>query len=130
MYQLQVLFASLQKSQQAAYDPEPLVQALKIKKTEQQDAQEFSKLFLNLLDREVKKQAKKAEAEGGDASVGKLVEDLVRQRNGRSLLGLGLTYISSWTSLRARSPMARDVPLVGQNRSVPPPSSSSKSTSK
>ncbi|BGP54011.1 hypothetical protein JCM8202v2_001583 [Rhodotorula sphaerocarpa] len=76
MYQLQVLFASLQKSQQAAYDPEPLVQALKIKKTEQQDAQEFSKLFLNLLDREFKKQAKKAEAEGGDASVGKLVEDL------------------------------------------------------
>ncbi len=77
MFQLQVLFAFLQKSQQAAYDPEPLVESLKIPKTEQQDAQEFSKLFLNLLDHEFKKQAKKAESEGGDASVGKLVEDLV-----------------------------------------------------
>ena len=77
MFQLQVLFAFLQKSQQAAYDPEPLVESLKIPKTEQQDAQEFSKLFLNLLDHEFKKQAKRAESEGGDAGVGKLVEDLV-----------------------------------------------------
>ncbi|GAA5951936.1 hypothetical protein JCM8115_005283 [Rhodotorula mucilaginosa] len=76
MFQLQVLFAFLQKSQQAAYDPEPLVESLKIPKTEQQDAQEFSKLFLNLLDHEFKKQAKRAESEGGDAGVGKLVEDL------------------------------------------------------
>ncbi|GAA5989261.1 hypothetical protein JCM10908_001230 [Rhodotorula pacifica] len=76
MFQLQVLFAFLQKSQQAAYDPEPLVASLKIPKTEQQDSQEFSKLFLSLLDHEFKKQAKRAEAEGGDTSVGKLVEDL------------------------------------------------------
>ncbi|GAA5871715.1 hypothetical protein JCM3774_003027 [Rhodotorula dairenensis] len=76
LFQLQVLFAFLQKSRQAAYDPAALVEALKIPKTEQQDAQEFSKLFLNLLDREFKKQAKRAEAEGGDSSVGKMVEDL------------------------------------------------------
>lgn len=77
MFQLQVLFAFLQNSRQAAYDPARLVESLKIPTTEQQDAQEFSKLFLNLLDREFKKQAKKAEAEGGDASVGTMVEDLV-----------------------------------------------------
>ncbi|GAA6057771.1 hypothetical protein JCM3770_006837 [Rhodotorula araucariae] len=75
VFQLQVLFAFLQSSQQAVYDPDPLVEALKIKRTEQQDAQEFSKLFLNLLDREFKKQAKRAEIEGGDAKIGRIVEE-------------------------------------------------------
>ncbi|BGP37863.1 hypothetical protein JCM10449v2_001789 [Rhodotorula kratochvilovae] len=74
VFQLQVLFAFLQSSQQAVYDPDPLVESLKIKKTEQQDAQEFSKLFLNLLDREFKKQAKRAEVEGGDAKIGRIIE--------------------------------------------------------
>ncbi|GJN88609.1 hypothetical protein Rhopal_001575-T1 [Rhodotorula paludigena] len=75
VFQLQVLFAFLQQSQQAVYDPDPLVDALKIKKTEQQDAQEFSKLFLSLLDHEFKKQGKRAEAEGLDGRMGRIVQD-------------------------------------------------------
>lgn len=78
VFQLQVLFAFLQQSQQAVYDPDPLVDALKIKKTEQQDAQEFSKLFLSLLDHEFKKQGKRAEAEGLDGRMGRIVQDQVR----------------------------------------------------
>lgn len=77
VFQLQVLFAFLQSSQQAVYDPDPLVEALKIKRTEQQDAQEFSKLFLGLLDYEFKKQAKRAEVEGGDGKIGRIVEEQV-----------------------------------------------------
>lgn len=92
MFQLQVLFAFLQKSQQAAYDPEPLVESLKIPKTEQQDAQEFSKLFLNLLDHEFKKQAKRAESEGGDPGVGTLVEDLVSPPNAERNAGGCLSF--------------------------------------
>ena len=42
------------------YDPEPFVSALRLDKTEQQDAQEFSKLFMSLLDHEFKKQGAKA----------------------------------------------------------------------
>ncbi|GAA5837483.1 hypothetical protein JCM9279_006767 [Rhodotorula babjevae] len=77
LFQLQVLFAFLQSSQQAVYDPDPLVEALKIKRTEQQDAQEFSKLFLTLLDWEFKKQGKRAASEGGggESKVARIVEE-------------------------------------------------------
>ncbi|GAA5968088.1 hypothetical protein JCM11641_003725 [Rhodosporidiobolus odoratus] len=76
IFQLQVLFASLQVSKQAVYDPSPLIGSLKLDTTEQQDAQEFSKLFLQVLDREFKKQGKRAEQEGGAGSVARLVEEL------------------------------------------------------
>ncbi|BGP05993.1 hypothetical protein JCM10049v2_001812 [Rhodotorula toruloides] len=75
VFQLQVLFTFLQTSKQAVYDPEPLVESLKIKKTEQQDAQEFSKLFLNLLDMQFQKQAKRVQAEGGSTKIGQLVDE-------------------------------------------------------
>jgi hypothetical protein len=75
IFQLQVLFAFLEKSTQGVYDPSPLITSLKLDTSEQQDAQEFSKLFLAVLDREFKKQGKRAEAEGGDGSAATLVED-------------------------------------------------------
>lgn len=81
VFQLQVLFTFLQTSKQAVYDPEPLVESLKIKKTEQQDAQEFSKLFLNLLDMQFQKQAKRVQAEGGSTKIGQLVDEQVRRRS-------------------------------------------------
>lgn len=92
------------------YDPDPLVEALKIKRTEQQDAQEFSKLFLTLLDWEFKKQGKRAESEGGgESKVARIVEEQVRAR----LLALSRSRLDSETQvliradLRARSSRAR-----------------------
>ncbi|BGP13819.1 hypothetical protein JCM10213_006348 [Rhodosporidiobolus nylandii] len=76
IFQLQVLFAFLQTSIQGVYDPSPLIESLKLDTSEQQDAQEFSKLFLQVLDREFKKQGKRAEQEGGDGSIGRVVEEL------------------------------------------------------
>ncbi|GAA6016907.1 hypothetical protein JCM11491_006909 [Sporobolomyces phaffii] len=75
LFQLQVLFSFLQSSKQAIYDPSPLVNSLKLDQTEQQDAQEFSKLFLNLLDHEFKKQSLRKEQEDASMSVGKLVQE-------------------------------------------------------
>ncbi|GAA6061840.1 hypothetical protein JCM10212_000757 [Sporobolomyces blumeae] len=78
LFQLQVLFAFLQTSRQAVYDPTPLVQALHLDQTQQQDAQEFSKLFLDLLDHEFKKHGlKKLQdgREGDEASIGRLVHE-------------------------------------------------------
>ncbi|GAA5946290.1 hypothetical protein JCM3775_002682 [Rhodotorula graminis] len=86
LFQLQVLFAFLQSSQQAVYDPDPLVEALKIKRTEQQDAQEFSKLFLTLLDWEFKKQGKRAEGEGS-ASGNKVARIVEEQFEGKMTYG-------------------------------------------
>jgi hypothetical protein len=59
------------------YNPEALVSALKLDKGEQQDAQEFSKLFMSLLDHEFKKQGLKRAAEGGSPDVAKLVQTQV-----------------------------------------------------
>lgn len=64
MFQLQVLFAFLQTSQQGVYDPSTLVKALNLDSGEQQDSQEFSKLFVGLLDHEFKKQGAKREQNG------------------------------------------------------------------
>ncbi|KAK4058729.1 hypothetical protein OIO90_000173 [Microbotryomycetes sp. JL221] len=77
LFQLQVLFAFLQRSNQAVYDPEPFVTSLRLDKGEQQDAQEFSKLFMSLLDHEFKKQATQAQAQGNEAAkkVGQLMSD-------------------------------------------------------
>lgn len=60
------------------YNPEPLVSSLKLDKGEQQDSQEFSKLFMSLLDHEFKKQGNRAISEGeGGVNVATLVEDQV-----------------------------------------------------
>ncbi|BGP22765.1 ubiquitin carboxyl-terminal hydrolase 48 [Rhodotorula toruloides] len=94
VFQLQVLFTFLQTSKQAVYDPDPLVESLKIKKTEQQDAQEFSKLFLNLLDMQFQKQEKRVQAEGGSTKIGQLVAE---QFGGR------ITYGTQCLSCKSKS---------------------------
>ncbi|KAG6918120.1 hypothetical protein DXG01_016308 [Tephrocybe rancida] len=57
IFQLQVTFAALQESIQNCFNPVKLVESLQLRTTEQQDAQEFSKLFMSHLDAEFKKQA-------------------------------------------------------------------------
>ncbi|KAJ6497048.1 hypothetical protein C8R47DRAFT_1184375 [Mycena vitilis] len=56
-FQLQVTFAALQGSTQNVFNPTKLVESLELRTTEQQDAQEFSKLFMSHLDTEFKKQS-------------------------------------------------------------------------
>ncbi|KAJ7063468.1 hypothetical protein C8F01DRAFT_78645 [Mycena amicta] len=60
IFQLQCAFAALQTTTQDVFNPEKLVEALQLKTTEQQDAQEFSKLFLSHLDAEFQRQSKSA----------------------------------------------------------------------
>ncbi|KAH9951255.1 cysteine proteinase [Amylocystis lapponica] len=57
VFQLQVTFAAMQESIQSAFNPVKLVESLKLRTTEQQDAQEFSKLFMAHLDTEFQKQS-------------------------------------------------------------------------
>ncbi|KII88369.1 hypothetical protein PLICRDRAFT_92113 [Plicaturopsis crispa FD-325 SS-3] len=57
IFQLQVTFAALQESTQNVFNPTKLVESLGISTSEQQDAQEFSKLFMSHLDTEFKKQS-------------------------------------------------------------------------
>ncbi|KAJ7775067.1 hypothetical protein B0H16DRAFT_1672615 [Mycena metata] len=57
IFQLQVTFAALQESTQSVFNPTKLVESLELRTTEQQDAQEFSKLFMSHLDAEFKKQS-------------------------------------------------------------------------
>ncbi|KAI0306325.1 hypothetical protein B0F90DRAFT_1688970 [Multifurca ochricompacta] len=54
--QLQTTFAALQESRMRVFNPEKLVGSLQLRTNEQQDAQEFSKLFITHLDDEFKKQ--------------------------------------------------------------------------
>ncbi|SCZ96639.1 BZ3500_MvSof-1268-A1-R1_Chr4-4g07505 [Microbotryum saponariae] len=75
LYHLQVLFTFLQTSVQAVYDPTPLIRSLKLDTGEQQDATEFQKLFMSLLDHEVRKAGK---AKGG--SEGEEVGGLIASR--------------------------------------------------
>ncbi|CAE6483095.1 unnamed protein product [Rhizoctonia solani] len=56
IYQLQITFGALQHSNEKAFNPVKLVECLGIRTGEQQDAQEFSKLFMSHLDNEFKKQ--------------------------------------------------------------------------
>ncbi|KAH9483698.1 Ubiquitin carboxyl-terminal hydrolase 48 [Psilocybe cubensis] len=56
IFQLQVTFAALQKGNQKSFNPTKLVESLQLRASEQQDAQEFSKLFMSHLDVEFKKQ--------------------------------------------------------------------------
>lgn len=57
IFQLQVTFAALQESRENVFNPSKLVESLQLRTAEQQDAQEFSKLFMSHLDAEFKKQA-------------------------------------------------------------------------
>ncbi|KAI0064483.1 cysteine proteinase [Artomyces pyxidatus] len=56
IYQLQATFAALQESKRKVFNPIKLVESLKLRTNEQQDAQEFSKLFMSHLDTEFQKQ--------------------------------------------------------------------------
>ncbi|KAH9842756.1 cysteine proteinase [Rhodofomes roseus] len=56
IFQLQVAFAAMQEGMESAFNPVKLVESLKLRTTEQQDAQEFSKLFMAHLDTEFQKQ--------------------------------------------------------------------------
>ncbi|KDQ60998.1 hypothetical protein JAAARDRAFT_191121 [Jaapia argillacea MUCL 33604] len=56
VFQLQVTFTALQESVQGVFNPSKLVESLRLRTSEQQDAQEFSKLFMSHLDTEFRKQ--------------------------------------------------------------------------
>ncbi|KAG8748314.1 hypothetical protein FRC10_007705 [Ceratobasidium sp. 414] len=56
MYQLQTTFGMLQQSSKKSFNPIKFMECLGIRAAEQQDAQEFSKLFMSHLDNEFKKQ--------------------------------------------------------------------------
>lgn len=56
VYQLQITFGALQHSGEKSFNPVKFVECLGIRTAEQQDAQEFSKLFMSHLDNEFKKQ--------------------------------------------------------------------------
>ncbi|KAH9946153.1 cysteine proteinase [Epithele typhae] len=56
IFQLQVTFAAMQTCALSSFNPVKLVESLKLRATEQQDAQEFSKLFMAHLDNEFKQQ--------------------------------------------------------------------------
>ncbi|KAF9454646.1 cysteine proteinase [Macrolepiota fuliginosa MF-IS2] len=57
LFQLQVTFAALQEGSCKTFNPASLVESLHLRAAEQQDAQEFSKLFMSHLDVEFKKQS-------------------------------------------------------------------------
>ncbi|GBE82261.1 cysteine proteinase [Sparassis latifolia] len=57
IFQLQVTFAAMQEGIESAFNPVKLVESLKLRTAEQQDAQEFSKLFMAHLDTEFHKQS-------------------------------------------------------------------------
>ncbi|KAI0321663.1 hypothetical protein OF83DRAFT_1168297 [Amylostereum chailletii] len=57
IFQLQSTFAALQDGKKKVFNPVKLVESLKLRTSEQQDAQEFSKLFMSHLDNEFQKQS-------------------------------------------------------------------------
>ncbi|EJD02420.1 cysteine proteinase [Fomitiporia mediterranea MF3/22] len=57
IFQLQVTFTALQEGIKSVFNPIKLVESLRLRTSEQQDAQEFSKLFMSHLDDEFKKQS-------------------------------------------------------------------------
>ncbi|KAF5330471.1 hypothetical protein D9619_005916 [Psilocybe cf. subviscida] len=57
IFQLQATFAALQEGNQSPFNPKKLVESLQLRTAEQQDAQEFSKLFMSHLDAEFRKQS-------------------------------------------------------------------------
>ncbi|KXN92215.1 Ubiquitin carboxyl-terminal hydrolase 48 [Leucoagaricus sp. SymC.cos] len=57
LFQLQATFAALQNGLCKVFNPTSLVESLQLRTAEQQDAQEFSKLFMSHLDTEFRNQA-------------------------------------------------------------------------
>ncbi|KAL1744566.1 hypothetical protein HDZ31DRAFT_38456 [Schizophyllum fasciatum] len=57
LFHLQVTFTALQESTQSVFNPSKLVESLQLRTSEQQDAQEFSKLFMTHLASEFNKQS-------------------------------------------------------------------------
>ncbi|KAI4525001.1 hypothetical protein K525DRAFT_261907 [Schizophyllum commune Loenen D] len=57
LFHLQVTFTALQESTQSVFNPNKLVESLQLRTSEQQDAQEFSKLFMTHLASEFNKQS-------------------------------------------------------------------------
>ncbi|KAH6918351.1 hypothetical protein BKA70DRAFT_13800 [Coprinopsis sp. MPI-PUGE-AT-0042] len=89
IFNLQVTFAALQEGKESVYNPLKLVESLHLRATEQQDAQEFSKLFMSHLDAEFKKQS--------DASVRDLV---AAQFQGKQVYGT-ICHSCKYTSERS-----------------------------
>lgn len=56
IFHLQVTFAAMQEGRQKVYNPSKLVESLELRAGEQQDAQEFAKLFMSHLDAEFQRQ--------------------------------------------------------------------------
>ncbi|KAF8733688.1 hypothetical protein AX14_003618 [Amanita brunnescens Koide BX004] len=56
IFHLQITFAAMQEGNQKVYNPTKLVESLALRTAEQQDAQEFAKLFLSHLDAEFQRQ--------------------------------------------------------------------------
>ncbi|KAF8623508.1 hypothetical protein AX15_006291 [Amanita polypyramis BW_CC] len=56
IFHLQVTFAAMQQGNQTVYNPSKLVESLALRTAEQQDAQEFAKLFMSHLDAEFQRQ--------------------------------------------------------------------------
>lgn len=77
MFQLQSVFANMQIGQLAVHDPEPLVKVLRLDKGEQQDAQEFAKLFMERLNVEFARQKLRADAPASSMTIDprRLVEE-------------------------------------------------------
>lgn len=78
LYNLALVFASLQHTEKKVVDPSGLVKALRLESGNQQDAAEFSKLFMSLIQSEFAAQA--------DPAVRTLVQDLVSPNRTTSLL--------------------------------------------
>ncbi|KAK2466793.1 hypothetical protein APHAL10511_001051 [Amanita phalloides] len=56
IFHLQVTFAAMQEGRQKVFNPTKLVESLALRTAEQQDAQEFAKLFMSHLDAEFQRQ--------------------------------------------------------------------------
>jgi ubiquitin carboxyl-terminal hydrolase 48 len=72
IYQLQLLFGHLQNGLQKYYTPRPFVESMGLVETEQQDANEFYRLFIGLLENQIEDFRR-----GGHADVVNFVSDLL-----------------------------------------------------
>ena len=120
LFQLQVIFAALQEGISDVHNPQPLVTALRLQETEQQDAQEcaggprteltvrFGKLFIDLLAHEFQSQTEPSTASKS------LITDLVRRR------AVDEIDISSSRATCAIAPSARAVDTPQSARTSSP----------
>ncbi|KAL7425154.1 hypothetical protein Q5752_000842 [Cryptotrichosporon argae] len=73
LYHLASIFAALQHGKRKVVDPGVLIDALQLKKGDQQDAAEFSKLFMDLIEKEIKRQPNPLNTFVTDQFAGQLV---------------------------------------------------------